>query len=812
MTGSRQTELQIDLDNGWSMQITPVAPHTFRIRWNNTGMFVEPPLVHSGILQSVDRRCAYMLERTGNTAVVSTDRAELEIDTQNGHFHLKHSVGDRQLDTHFRPVCRVSVGLSVWLNNEEALYGLGDGKRGQLQLRGHHADMWVHASSPYVPIPYVMSSGGWGMLLTTTKRHQWDIGATDPAFLQLRIPEGVELDLYVFAGSGFRELLDRYTDIAGKPALMPLSAYGLNYSLPGSGKDRDVLNEAVTFRQAGIPCDGINISSGWTKQKDNGFGCLEWDPYRFPLHIHSQSKLPVFIEMLHKHGFKLGVSVECDYDVTGAIDGEPGPDSLASPSGDVRRTGAAKGWYEHLRPIVDVGISYLHMRGLHPWYAHPERQWACGLDDNEVHNMYPVLAAMQTFEGIARHTGIRPHVINSTAGYTGIQQFVATLWGSRAQSREAVFIAVLASGMSGHSNTSINMDLSTREGIHAGFLLPWAQVSPWTAFWSPHLLGDTLKPLFRSYAKLHYRLLPYLYSAASVAAQTGFPVVRAMPLMYPDDPSCRELATQYMLGDSLLVAVHTNTVYLPAGSWIDYWTGQLIPGEQTIEYDIPEGAGGPLFVRAGAIIPQWPDMDYVGQTNVECIELHLYPFGHSAFTLYEDDGYSLRYKEGQAAVTHIACTAGKRHVTVRIERRSGTYEGMPPRRSYSVHLHMCGKPASVKLNGKLCETQKHRMRPSPRKMWQYNRQTETITLHVEEPPQWATEDALLIECLFPSASSRPAPPQLRHASSSPALASERPSEPYTPPELALCRALLAAEPAAVEPALRNWWADRATAQ
>ena len=130
-----------------------------------------------------------------------------------------------------------------------------------------------------------------------------------------------------------------------------------------------------------------------------------------------------------------------------------------------------------------------------------------------------------------------------------------------------------------------------------------------------------------------------------------------------------------MLGNYLLVTAFTPKVRFPTGRWIDYWTGKEYIGPEEITYSIPEGRGGGLFIRAGAILPYWPEIDYVGQKPVEALSLHVYPEGRSQFTLFEDDGLTLGYEKGDVARTDITCRRDRNQAVVRIGPRQGSYSG-----------------------------------------------------------------------------------------------------------------------------------------
>jgi len=141
---------------------------------------------------------------------------------------------------------------------------------------------------------------------------------------------------------------------------------------------------------------------------------------------------------------------------------------------------------------------------------------------------------------------------------------------------------------------------------------------------------------------------------------------------------------------------------LPKGHWIDYWNGKNYSGPMEMECPYPTNRAGGLFIKAGAIIPYWPEMDFVGEVPVETIRVEVYPDGKSAFTMYEDDGNSLAYLKGAVAETAILCEASKPLVKLTLNPRAGNYEGMPSRRSYDLRIHVA-KPGSVNVNGTKAE-------------------------------------------------------------------------------------------------------------
>jgi alpha-glucosidase len=163
-------------------------------------------------------------------------------------------------------------------------------------------------------------------------------------------------------------------------------------------------------------------------------------------------------------------------------------------------------------------------------------------------------------------------------------------------------------------------------------------------------------------------------------------------LIYPDDVKCDDYINQYMFGEALLVSAFDSLVYLPEGEWIDYWTGKHFNGRQEIPSEYPEDRGGPLFVKSGSIIPTQKVMSNIGIATPEEIIWEIYPDEKSSFTLYEDDGESYKYLEGNIARTTVECKESNDRIEISISPRTGRYDNMPARRIHSLRVHCKGNP------------------------------------------------------------------------------------------------------------------------
>jgi alpha-glucosidase (family GH31 glycosyl hydrolase) len=221
---------------------------------------------------------------------------------------------------------------------------------------------------------------------------------------------------------------------------------------------------------------------------------------------------------------------------------------------------------------------------------------------------------------------------------------------------------------------------------------------PWT-------YGKQGIELARKYFQLRYHLIPYIYTLCRVASDSSLPLVRPLYLEYPSVERAYSVPSEYMFGTDLLVAPITDStgardIYLPPGEWIDYFTGKLFKGDQTIheEYSIMDM---PVFVKAGAVIPGAAQMAYSDQRPLDTLVIDVFGIGKDEFTLYEDDGISLNYKKGEYAWTtlsHEKAIGGGEQILV--SPTKGDFEGMPDERAYIIKTHGLSQPKTVKVNAR----------------------------------------------------------------------------------------------------------------
>ena len=216
----------------------------------------------------------------------------------------------------------------------------------------------------------------------------------------------------------------------------------------------------------------------------------------------------------------------------------------------------------------------------------------------------------------------------------------------------------------------------------------------------PFYYGEPEQSIYRDYVQLRYSLMPYIYSAALEGGLTGMPIVRSMPLMFPEDRSCDDMCYQYMFGDNFCVGIFSNEIYLPAGVWVDAWTGERVESRgETFTRGYPENRAGLLFIRDGAIIPTQKPVQCLGTKPFKELVVKVYPSGDSSYVLYEDDGDSYGYETGAVASTLFQSREGDGSVNLVVNPVRGSYDGMPETRDYSFEFYLQNEPVSVRVGG-----------------------------------------------------------------------------------------------------------------
>ena len=570
----------------------------------------------------------------------------------------------------------------------DAIYGLGE-KTGSVNRRGRCFTLWnTDVLNPYaaaefggdrtsadfdpyyVSIPFfyhhTVDGQASASFIDNGYRAVYDFGAE----IAIRF-EGGQYTEYVFAGPRIPAILEAYTWLTGRAAPPPLWALGYHQCRWFDYTQDAVEAIGARHRELGIPCDALWLDIEYM----DGYRVFTWDTEKFP---DPQGMLA----RLREQGLRVitiidpGVKYEPGYavfDAAVARDvlcrteggdiyvGEVWPGDTAFPD---FVTEDARAWWGELNAAhVQSGLAGIwnDMNEPSTGVVPPERMlFDRGRASHaRYHNQYALLMAMGTGAGLRDALPDNRTFVLSRAGFAGIQRVAANWMGDNQARWDHLWLSMpMAMGFGLSGQPFVGADVGGFQGqSHPELFLRWMQMGALTPFFRNHsergksdqyawAWGETVLEHAREAIKLRYRLLPYIYTAFIHATETGEPVQRPLVFDHQDDPLTREISDEYLFGRDLLVApvvvpgATARQVYLPAGDWYDWHTGAAVRGGQFVIADTPMDRI-PLFARAGAVIPMWPEAppSTDGYHPVE-IELHVFP-GEGVSILHEDDGLTL---------------------------------------------------------------------------------------------------------------------------------------------------------------------------
>ncbi len=606
-----------------------------------------------------------------------------------------------EVDKHEIPAADAVSILSISMEDGERFYGGGSTSRDHIQHRGEFLRMWTTYQQTEIPMPFMMSSRGWGVYNNSTRKSFFDIGNQQKSKFNI-INTFDEADFFLMMGKDMPAILNEYTLVTGRTYVLPKWAYGLCFGPNMREEQFDILNDAVRFRQFDVPCDVFWLEPQWMEKRYDFSTKKKWnydrfspEPYwlqdQYPKTMHNR----LFIGKLRSMGFHLGLWLCEEYDLS--IQEE---DIIAERTGG--KLSGQEHWMDHLTVFMDQGVEGFKLDPARTIDNHTNWEYYNGRTDKEMHNLNQVLLPKQMRELGRKYNGKRTWH-HYCGGWSGTQHWTASTSGDNGGGKTALYDQ-LNLGMSGFLNTSCDVMSVPRElemqGLHFGLFLPWVQINSWFSMMHPFYYAKEEQDIYRFYVKLRYSLAPYIYSMALEAAQNGMPIVRSMPLCFPDDRNCDDMTYQYMFGDNFCVGIFTNEIYLPKGTWTDAWSGEKIVSKgETFTREYPSDRAGLLFIREGAIIPTQPDVEYLGARPFDRVILKVYPHGDSAYTMLDDDGESYEYENGGIASTLFESHERDGGVDVVVNPVQGSFKGMPSEREYSFRIQRDSRPASVSLNG-----------------------------------------------------------------------------------------------------------------
>ncbi|MGW7084385.1 alpha-xylosidase [Streptomyces sp. NPDC054871] len=524
----------------------------------------------------------------------------------------------------------------------EYIYGLGERFTPYVK-NGQNVDIWqadggTSSEQAYKNIPFHLSSRGYGVFVNHPGKVSYEIGSESVGQVQFSV-EDQSIEYYVIAGPTPKDVLRRYTALTGRPALPPAWSFGLwlttSFCTPYDEETVTAFVEGMAERD--IPLGVFHFDCFWMREYQ--WTDFRWDPEVFP-------DPEGMLRRLRERGLKVSVWInpyiaqKSDLFAEAAAEGY----LVRRPNGDIWQwdlwqpgmalvdftNPAARQWYaDQLRTLLDQGVDCFKTD--FGERVPTDVVWHDGSDPARMHNYYAQLYNSTVFELLEKERGPGDAVLFARSATAGGQQFPVH-WGGDCFAS----LGAMAESLRGGLSLSLSgfgfwsHDIGGFEGtpdpavfkrwLAFGLLSSHSRLHGNVSYRVPWAFGDEAVEVARKFTRLKHRLMPYLYGAAVEAHRTGVPVMRPMILEFPDDPACRTLDRQYMLGPDLLVApVFTAEgdveFYVPEGTWTHLLTGETVQGpgwrRETHGFD-----SLPLYVRPGALLPigaddQRPDGDWL---------------------------------------------------------------------------------------------------------------------------------------------------------------------------------------------------------
>ena len=510
-----------------------------------------------------------------------------------------------------------SYNAALSLEPGEKIFGCGESFQ-SFNKRGQEVVLWtddangVQNESIYKPIPFYLSSRGYGIFMHTSTPITCNFGKYFSGVNSMMIGDE-SLDLFVFMGEP-KDILNEYTNLTGKAEMPPLWSFGFWMSRITYFSQKEGIEVTDKLRVHKIPTDVLHFDTGWFEtdwQCDYTFSKSRFeDPAAMIKYMKSKGmqtslwQLPYFVpkntlfnEIIEKKLFVKNDKGNLPYE--DAVLDFSNPETVK--------------WYQgKIKGLLDLGVGVIKVDF---GEAAPAKGiYASGKTGFYEHNLYPLRYNKAVSDITKATTGER--IIWARSTWAGSQRYPLH-WGGDAANTNSAMAATLRGGLSiGLSGFSFwSHDIG-------GFVIktPENLYRRWTPFgmFSSHVrshgappkepweYGEDFENAFRKADNLRYELMPYIYAQAKQCTEKGLPMMRALFVEYPNDPGAWLLDDEYLFGSDMLVAplfedVKSRDVYLPGGEWIDYQTGKVY----SIGWHHIEAGEIPIImlVRDGSVIP-----------------------------------------------------------------------------------------------------------------------------------------------------------------------------------------------------------------
>lgn len=614
---------------------------------------------------------------------------------------------------------------------EENFFGMGD-KASELNLRGKRMQNWntdaysysKYQDPLYRTIPFYISINegmAHGIFFDNTFRSHFDFGHENPSKTSFWA-DGGEMQYYYIHGPHMMDVVKRYHTLTGTHPMPPMWALGYHQCRWSYYPEKRLKEIGRQFRERKIPCDALYLDIDYM----DGYRCFTWNKKYFP----NPKKM---IKELADDGFKMvvmidpGIKVDDNYWVFKEgkdkkyfcrrsddyfMEGHVWPGRCQFP--DFTNPEVREWWGGLYQELVDMGVAGIWNdmnepavfgSGTFPDDVRHNYDGYRG-SHRKAHNVYGMQMVRATFEGLRKLQKNKRTFTITRAGYSGVQRYALVWTGDNVASWEHLQMGLRQMQRLSVSGISFcGTDIGGFSGEPGPELFTrWIQLGVFSPFMRAHSAGDTnerepwsfgepYESINRKFIELRYKLLPYIYSAFWEHHKHGFPVLRPVVMHEQQNIKNHYREDEFTFGDKILVCpvlmpdVTERKVYLPKGSWYQYWTHELLEGGEEVTVSAALDTM-PVFVKAGSVIPEYPVMQYTGEFELEQMLFQVYHAGYEVNSFYyEDHGDTFAFEQDIYTEKHFVTNGDDTSISIKQSE-----QGMYTPRYDSYHLKLIGLP------------------------------------------------------------------------------------------------------------------------
>jgi alpha-D-xyloside xylohydrolase len=695
--------------------------------YSPNGAFPARP--HPAIVKNAWPTPRFELKQTDKDAIIVTSRMNVSVSTASGVITFSDANGRKLTNEgpHLMREARVngedmyrSQAVFGIYGSHEAIYGLGQHQAGVWNYRGESVDL--SQDNTNISIPMMLSSNGYGIYWNNDSRGRMNNRFANYLFLSSEAADTI--DYYFMYGPDFDRIIAAYRELTGAAPLYGKWAYGFWQSKNKYNSQEELLTVAKRYRDEHIPLDNIVQDWFWW----TNMGDFHFDPKRYPdpkamvTQLHDEHVHIMFSIWPY---FYPGSDVYADMDKQGFFIDRT-KSKAYHPQGMAvydATNPAAQNYYWNLvnQSLLKIGADAFWMDTTEPETEGQEEnvltynKLAIG-NGARYANLYPLATTGTVYDGQRKETDQKRVYILSRSAYSGDQRYGVTAWSGDLVSDWETFKRQIPAGLnyelSGlpYWTTDIGGFVSTNPNSPAyrELFIRWFEYGTFCPIFRTHgtrttnqnelwSYGPEAQKILVAYDRLRYQLMPYIYSVAWKVTNDSYTPMRPLVMDYRDDVRAQNIGDEFMFGPSILVApvtepeATTRHLYLPKAKWYDFRTGAPVEGGRAVDVPAPLDQI-PLFVRAGAIIPMGPDLEYATEKPADPIELRVYRGADGAFDLFEDENDNYNYEKGVHATIPFRWDEAAQTLT--IGARMGSFPGMLNARTFRVVFD--GNSASAK--------------------------------------------------------------------------------------------------------------------